>query len=84
VSTTGEWPNDVIYHSATALEDFNGRFVILFGGGNNSETFNAVHVLDSVRMHWMRPSVSGELPIKRTSHTLTAISKEDPRSSKLS
>ena len=75
----GDAPRPRSYHSATAVPSSNNRgcILVIFGGNNESRSFNTVHVLDtseeSSTWSWSHPSVSGTPPSPRTGHCATLL-----------
>ena len=64
----GTPPKPCSYHSATVI----GHQIVVFGGNDETECFNSVHVLsllDSGKLSWFNPQTSGEGPCPRTGHT---------------
>lgn len=74
---TGTAPKPRSYHSATAVpsSDGNGYIIVVFGGNNETECFNTVHVLDATKENWswFHPNVSGTPPSPRTGHHATLL-----------
>ena len=57
-------------HTAAAYLD---RFILIFGGGNVSNCFNDVHVLDLHDMSWSKPECSGPAPAPRAGHSCALV-----------
>jgi N-acetylneuraminic acid mutarotase len=74
---TGTAPKPRSYHSATAVpsSDGDGYMLVVFGGNNETECFNTVHVLDATKENWswIHPNVSGTPPLPRTGHNATLL-----------
>ncbi|KAJ7527897.1 hypothetical protein O6H91_16G075100 [Diphasiastrum complanatum] len=62
-------------HTATL---FGYDRIVVFGGSGDGDGnyLNDVHVLDLKNMEWSRPSVKGELPSCRDSHTSVVIGEQ--------
>ena len=72
----GSAPRPRSYHSATAVGGSSGRSrLVIFGGNDESESFNTVHVLDASnsKLSWFHPVVSGTPPSARSGHTATLL-----------
>jgi hypothetical protein len=69
----GDAPRARSYHSATPVSDSN--LLVIFGGNNETECFNSVHVLDtaSEKWSWSHPEVSGDAPCPRTGHSAVLL-----------
>jgi N-acetylneuraminic acid mutarotase len=69
----GDAPRARSYHSATPVPDSN--LLVIFGGNNETECFNSVHVLDtkSEKWSWFHPVVSGTAPCARTGHVAVLL-----------
>mmetsp|Transcript_17429 Transcript_17429/g.42347 ORF Transcript_17429/g.42347 Transcript_17429/m.42347 type:complete len:745 (-) Transcript_17429:47-2281(-) len=71
----GSPPKPRSYHSATLV----GSKVVVFGGNNNRQSFNTVHVLEMVQSEddctwrWSNPTLTGQAPFPRTGHTATLL-----------
>lgn len=74
---SGTAPKPRSYHTATAVPciDGNGYNLVVFGGNNETECFNTVHVLDTTKdqWSWYHPSISGTAPSPRTGHHATLL-----------
>ena len=72
----GSAPRPRSYHSATAVGGSSGRSrLVIFGGNDDAESFNTVHVLDASnsKLSWFHPVVSGTPPSARSGHTATLL-----------
>ena len=75
----GDAPRARSYHSATAVPSLSdeGSLLVIFGGNNDVESFNTVHVLDATneegKWSWFHPNVSGTPPSPRTGHCATLL-----------
>lgn len=75
----GDAPRARSYHSATAVPSLvdDGSLLVIFGGNNDVESFNTVHVLDATneegKWSWSHPNVSGTPPSPRTGHCATLL-----------
>jgi len=72
----GSAPRPRSYHSATAVGGSSGRSrLVIFGGNDEAESFNSVHVLDASnsKLSWFHPVVSGTPPSARSGHTATLL-----------
>jgi hypothetical protein len=75
----GDVPRARSYHSATPVPspDKDGSLLVIFGGNNDVESFNTVHVLDTTdedgKWCWFHPNVSGTPPSSRTGHCATLL-----------
>jgi len=69
----GDAPRARSYHTATPIPDLN--LLVIFGGNNETECFNSVHVLDasSETWSWFHPTVSGTAPCPRTGHSAVLL-----------
>ena len=69
----GDAPRARSYHSATPVP--NSNLLVIFGGNNETECFNSVHVLDTAneKWSWSHPIVSGTAPSRRTGHCATLL-----------
>lgn len=80
---TGDAPRARSYHSATPVPSMEneGSMLVVFGGNNETQCFNTVHVLDTTgedgKWSWIHPSISGTPPSPRTGHC--AILLEDQK-----
>ena len=45
----------------------------MFGGYDGERCFNSVEVLDIETMTWIKPAISGTVPLARNAHTMTVI-----------
>jgi len=76
---SGDTPRARSYHSSTAvpLADKDGCLLVIFGGNNDIESFNTVHVLDTTdqegKWSWSHPNVTGTPPCPRTGHCATLL-----------
>ena len=74
---SGSAPRPRSYHSATAIGGSPGgrSRVVIFGGNDEGESFNSVHVLDASnsKMSWFNPVVSGSPPSPRSGHCATLL-----------
>ena len=70
---TGDAPRARSYHSATPVPDSN--LLVIFGGNNETQCFNSVHVLgtNNDEKSWFHPTVSGTPPCPRTGHVATLL-----------
>lgn len=69
----GDAPRARSYHTATPVPDSN--LLVIFGGNNETECFNSVHVLDAKneQWSWFHPIVSGTAPCPRTGHCASLL-----------
>ena len=69
----GDAPRARSYHSSTPVPDSN--LLVIFGGNNETEAFNTVHVLDTSTnsWSWSHPEVGGLKPCPRTGHTAVLL-----------
>lgn len=73
---SGSAPRPRSYHTATAVGGSSGRSrLVIFGGNDEAESFNTVHVLDASnsKLSWFHPVVSGSPPSARSGHTATLL-----------
>ena len=70
VEAAGKAPAARSSHTAAAYLD---RFILIFGGGNVSNCFNDVHVLDLHDMSWSKPECSGAAPAPRAGHSCALV-----------
>ena len=68
---SGELPCARYGHSATLLAD--KAKIVVFGGQDQTEQFNDVHLLDYAAARWSQPAVSGTPPSVRVKHTANAF-----------
>ncbi|KAI0244378.1 hypothetical protein L0F63_003636, partial [Massospora cicadina] len=64
--TAGTPPAPRRAHSATLVE---GLGLLIFGGGDSSQYYNDLHVLDTVTLTWSSPPTYGEAPTPRRAHS---------------
>lgn len=76
---SGDAPRARSYHSATPVPstEKEGNILVIFGGNNDVESFNTVHVLDTTdedgEWSWFHPNVNGTPPSPRTGHCATLL-----------
>eukprot|EP00887_Chlorella_sp_A99_P000351 scaffold13.g351.t1 len=54
--------------SAHASAVYQGRYLLIFGGGSVAHCFNDLHVLDTETMEWSTPELEGPVPPPRAGH----------------
>ena len=77
---SGHAPRARSYHTATPVtrQGKGGSLLVIFGGNNNTQAFDSVHVLDASDVEhkgwsWSHPTVSGTAPSPRTGHCATLL-----------
>mmetsp|Transcript_13578 Transcript_13578/g.25486 ORF Transcript_13578/g.25486 Transcript_13578/m.25486 type:complete len:617 (-) Transcript_13578:9996-11846(-) len=70
---SGDAPRARSYHTATPIPSSN--LLVIFGGNNETECFNSVHVLDASTENWswFHPTVNGTAPCPRTGHSAVLL-----------
>lgn len=62
---SGPAPSPRSAHTAAV---YQGRYLLVFGGGSVAHCFNDLYVLDTQSMAWSRPAVEGLVPPPRAGH----------------
>ncbi|CAN0479414.1 unnamed protein product, partial [Ectocarpus sp. 12 AP-2014] len=67
----GSNPAPRSYHTSTVV----GNLMVVFGGNNQTESFDKVHVLDTSKSRWVwsTPEVVGVAPPPRTGHSAVLL-----------
>ena len=76
----GHQADDTSKNSTNATMNVRQR-VILFGGNDDKESFNEIHVLEKIEgaettWKWFHPTVSGTPPAPRTGHSATLMADQ--------
>ncbi|CAM9662216.1 unnamed protein product [Scytosiphon promiscuus] len=92
LSTRGNAPVALIYHSCTALEPpwATPRNLLVIGGSNSPRQTNAnlrqnaqISVLDALTMEWHEPKIAGDPMGVRTRHTAVAVHADQDQHDRL-
>jgi hypothetical protein len=69
------WPRPRSGHTATTLQNANGEdsIILLFGGRHKDGRCNELFYLETDKMKWTEPKVSGKVPTARKTHAATAV-----------
>ena len=61
----GQSPPNCRAHTATLVD----RKIVIFGGGEDVQYYNSIHILDTTTRQWVHPNIPEPVPPPRRAHT---------------